>query len=197
MRVSSSALFLLLLSACATPADHFGDTAADFSGDEPLVAEAKSTVLSTCIGDNDYSTSSGCFESDDHSGFTYDSSTSRGYYYNDARSSSSMSASGYWFFRGSAIPSRGEVWFSAWIPSYKTNSNAAVGYVWLCQDPGGLTGSGTFTLNQASYTSGGWVTVGNVGYWAAGSECFIAVTKTGGGTSARMAMDGMKMTVYR
>jgi hypothetical protein len=58
-------------------------------------------------------------------------------------------------------------------------------------------------INQLYY-SAKWVTLGNVGIFPAGTSCYVTASKyltnaeilNGGQTSTKMAIDGMKMSIY-
>jgi hypothetical protein len=169
-------------------------------------AGAKAAALTpkaVCIGDNNLS-GGACFKSfrvsNDARNFAWEYKTGSGFYLSDALVTTRWgsvpgwpSSAATWTF---ITPVSGDVWFSAWIPS--TNATAHnVYYNISCGNGGGAKG-----IDQYRY-SAQWVTLLNIGYVQAGATCTVNVDKgpdadeiSTGKRFTKMAVDGMKMTIY-
>lgn len=165
----------------ANGANHAEDLDIAGHGDRPL------ELTKTCEGDNDWAGGTSCFNSAQHTGWTFASSTAWKYFYDDVRYTTSSSASGSYHW---TAPVSGTAKFYVWIPSNK--ATADVEYEYYC-----ATGSGTYSesikiVNQNLYY-GEWVQLGSKTS-KAGFVCGITVQKANGATASEiMAMDGVKL----
>lgn len=162
------------------------------------IEQSAVTPRHVCTGDNDMPAGA-CFRGivlGTGSAYGWKFLEGTGFWWNDARITTyaSPSAAATWNFKTQVA---GEVWFSVWIPS--TNATARiVTYGISC-------GSGQSLKNiDQLYYSAQWVTLGTVGYFPAGTNCYVRANKhlttqeinNGGSSISKMAIDGMKMTTY-
>ena len=165
-------------------------------------------AVSLCYGDNDMSAGS-CFKGialNTGTRFAWAYVTGSGFWNSDARittyadNGNASPPPATWNFK---TPVKGDVWFSVWIPS-KNATARIVYYTASCYGPNGSGYGRTLkNIDQLNY-SAQWVTIGNVGTLPAGSSCYVTASKyltnaeirNGGQSSTKMAIDGMKMSIY-
>ena len=164
-----------------------------------IVEKAAVTPTLACVGDNDQAGQS-CFN-----GVTLNSAysylwqyvTGAGFYNNNARVtkySSGSSDAATWKFTTLV---GGDIWFSVFVPSTNATTKQAW-YTFKCESfSGGVSYYNSLgkNINQLNYSQQ-WVTLGNLGTFPAFSKCEVSVRKLDGSTTSKMAVDGMKMTIY-
>ena len=192
-------IVLMLNFACVTPDQKGVDSFAP--SDEPVEAVDKEPVeldeatharSKACYLDNDWTGSTGssnCYawESDFATSWTYSSSTSWEYYYDDVEyTTSDDSEWGYYW----TAPGNGTATFYAWVPSNHATGDA--NYYYYCAYSSSDVYAKDKKVNQNDYY-GDWVKLGSRTA-TSGYTCGVILTKHDDATSSeQIAADGMKI----
>ncbi|WP_146662672.1 hypothetical protein [Enhygromyxa salina] len=152
------------------------------------IQQTPSSATATCYIDNDWTGSTACWQSVQHSSWLFDSRIGVNYYYNDVRHTTNTGLTGKYSW---IAPASGSAAFYVWIPSSHATANTY--YLYYCKKPYGQN-EGIRIVNQANYF-GVWVLLGSVAS-TSGYTCAIEVRKDNVNNSSEKmaAMDGAKVT---
>lgn len=207
---SFSLPLIVLLASCGGGQDEVSPKADEASSAE-IIEKAAVTPKTVCIGDFGQSIDS-CYK-----GLTTNSSSVYQWQLVTGPTTTMLNGSmlytryanggnpeaAKWSFKTTVS---GDIWFSAFIPGSNATTRKAY-YTYSCN--GYFNSSGQYiptnTLGKSvdQFNSSGWITLGNLGEYPAGTSCEVKVVKLGGlgdpntvEATSKLGVDGIKLTIY-